>query len=171
LNVLAQSARGGRRSAQALSLGGRLLSAVWENKTKDLVNNTLDWHRCIDHTPIWNACLRFVLLRNDVPLGLGGAAIGRVDSNPLCDSPHHNVKVVEFKNKHVVKEIDELVGVPGTSTEQRYRFAVVGDQGLDLRNIPYPMLKPAAFRGLTCFRIAVVSQLPVTVNNMISPAL
>jgi hypothetical protein len=119
---------------------------VGENKTKDLVDNTLDWQRCIDHTPIWNACLRFVLLRNDIPLGLGGAAIGRVGSNTLCDSPHHNVKVVEIKNKHV-KKIDELVGVPGTSTEKRYRFAVVGDQSLDRSNIPYPMLKPAPSVG------------------------
>jgi hypothetical protein len=102
---------------------------VGENKTKDLVNNTLDWQRCIDHTPIWNACLRFVLLRNDIPLGLGGAAIGRVGSNTLCDSPHHNVKVVEIKNKHV-KKIDELLGVPGTSTEKRYRFAVVATRAL-----------------------------------------
>ena len=92
----------------------------------------------------------------------------------LVKPPVQCVKV-DLENKHLVKQIDEFWEVPRTTAKECYGFILVDDQGFHRVYMPDVVFVHGkagdALHRFTSLRIALISQLTVTIKGMVAAPL
>src|SRR6187431_969288 len=80
---------------------------------------------------------------------------------------------IDLKHENAIHQIDETVGIPGTTAKECCRMGLIGHQSSDLLNVPCPstMLVSATIYGLAGFGIAPIGQFPVAVDGVVAAPL
>ena len=82
-------------------------------------------------------------------------------------SREHRVQI-DLKKENAIEQIDEAVKIPGTAAKERYAVTLIGHQTSNLIDVPDAMLVGEAIQGLTGYWIALISQLIVTMDDMVA---
>ena len=83
---------------------------------------------------------------------------------------------IDLENENPVKQVNKADEISGAATEKGDRVALISDQGFDFVNIPNVvlvpkpnvMLVPKAIQRFTGLWIALISQLTVTVDGVVT---
>jgi hypothetical protein len=85
----------------------------------------------------------------------------------LLEAPVQRLQV-DLEDEDAVEQVHKPREVPRAAAEERHRLILVGDQDPHSVYRPDVVLVRAAIRRLSSFRIALVCQVPVTVNGMVA---
>jgi hypothetical protein len=133
--------------------------------SQDSVENAIDGCRCVDqHCVAWQifsgrvqAPDQALLSRPTSPLGF------RSSGEPSVEDVQ-----VDLKDEDPVEDIDEAFEVSRTATEEGLGNALIGSQGPYLARVPYVVLVGVTRQRLAGCRIALVGELCVAIDGVIS---